>query len=124
MSVHSLLPLITPSGLMIHSSQMLIALSRLMWALNTILTTRVYMNLVWLVRKPVTVGDTISANFTQGEPVFRAAMNSQAPVDSYAYTPTFGGSRNRHYFSRSDNGHTFENAESGSDMPVDVCRGR
>jgi hypothetical protein len=31
----------------------LLPLHRMMWAINTILTTRVYMNLVWLTKKPI-----------------------------------------------------------------------
>ena len=48
--------------------------NRLMWAINTILTTRVYMNLVWLAKKPhlTVVSGTESESTTIGLHVLKA----------------------------------------------------
>jgi hypothetical protein len=43
-----------------------ICASRLMWAVNAVLTARVYLNLVWLARKPMVTADTSHGGFITG----------------------------------------------------------
>ncbi|PVF92629.1 hypothetical protein CPB86DRAFT_829869 [Serendipita vermifera] len=50
----------------LYIPRVLIIIYRLMWAGNTVLTARVYLNLVWLARKPIVNLDTTNEEFSGG----------------------------------------------------------
>ncbi|KIM25277.1 hypothetical protein M408DRAFT_211909 [Serendipita vermifera MAFF 305830] len=61
---------------------------RMLWAMNTVLTTRVYMNLVWLARKPAEASGGAFTGVTIGLP-HRVYDGSGAESNWEMHTPAF-----------------------------------
>jgi hypothetical protein len=56
-----------PSYLFVYLTlNLAICASRLMWAVNAVLTARVYLNLVWLARKPMVTADASHGGLITG----------------------------------------------------------